>query len=154
LVLAIGLWASEVLACSCPGWVDFAHELARKPVVFEGVVEGSPTDRTYRVRVTRVLKGDVAPVVVVRTEPGPCAITPAIGESWLFLPAEADWFGFLTHQCDGSSVLSELDPGDRALLSVGHAPTWNRPLAWAAGSVLVAVLGLVGFGIFRRRQRA
>ncbi len=149
-------WSSSALACTC-GWAGFAHALASSSVAFEGVSENDPfesnyTDYIYRIRVTRVHKGEVASVVYVRTPASTCGLYPAIGDPWIFLPRENDWLGYRTAGCDGSTALSDLSPAERALLGAGYAPLSSPPLLVVSASLVGVVLVAISWGIIKRRR--
>ncbi|MGV3622722.1 MAG: hypothetical protein ACO1OB_18025 [Archangium sp.] len=92
-LVLLQLWSAGcAIACSCP-WAGFAHAFAWSSVAFEGVSESEPfesnyTGYIYRVRVTKVLKGDVASVVYVRTPASTCGHYPALGDPWIFSRAK------------------------------------------------------------------
>lgn len=150
------LWSSTTLACAC-GWAGFAHAFASSTVAFEGVVESDPfesnyTDYVYRIRVTKVHKGEVASVVYVRTPASTCGLYPAIGDPWIFLPREEDWFGYRTAGCDGSTALSELSASDRALLSGGYTPVSRPTILVVSASLVGIVLSVISWKIIKRRR--
>lgn len=150
------VWSSSALACSC-GWEGFAHALASRAVAFEGVSESDPfesnyTDYLYRIRVTKVHKGEVASVVYVRTPASTCGHYPAIGEPWVFLPGEEDWFGYRTAGCDGSMPLSHLSPAESALLQGGYSPVSSRTVLVASASLVGVALSVISWTIIKRRR--
>lgn len=156
LVAVAVLWSSTALACSC-GWAGFAHAFASSTVAFEGVSESDPfesnyTDYIYRIRVTKVLRGEVASVVYVHTPVSTRGHFPAIGDPWIFLPTPDDWFGYRTAGCDGSSPLNKLSVSERALLSGGHAPVGRPTLLIVSACLVGAVLSVISWAIIKRRR--